>query len=446
MTFWRHPAFGGLLLFLGCWLAFGALINARNMQDFNLQHIGIEAITERQQFWLEGSPTPQLQTRGDVFQYNNHTYAAKQPGQFMFGALAYHGISALGLRYRDDYLRTAAWVTFASASLILALGILAIQRLSRRWLRDYGLESLSYLTALGAAFGTTLLAYSGLPHHDLIASALMACAFACAFAANEERRPGYALAKALLAGLCLGLTITTSMLPFFSVLILGLYALWILTLRERIALLLGGTLGLLPLLFYNYQAFGNPLLMANVAGDFSDTFWHFELGNARDKALFYFRLSMQYMPIIGLGLWGTLLLPRHLGREKLAIAGATLASLTYLLGIETVGHCQYGPRYLLPLIPLLLLGLNGLWLSGVRRSAYVLVWLGLGYGVLLNIGGAWGGGMYCSWWQFGGAEQWQTLIRGQAPALPLLFLGWPAAVFGVLLALWVPRYCADAQS
>ncbi len=447
MQFWRHPGFGSLLLFLSCWLFFGALINAKNMQDFNLQHIGIEAIVERHHFWLEGSPTPQLQTRGDVFRFNDHTYAAKQPGQFLLGAAAYQLVSAFGLAYRNDYVRTAAWVTFGSASLLLALGVLAIQRLSLRWLGDYGGEPFSYLTAIAAAVGTTLFAYSGLPHHDLIAGALMICGFASAFAASEERRRVHALAKAALAGACFGLTITTSMLPFFAVVVLGVHALWIMTMGERAALLIGGLLGLAPLLLYNYLSFGNPLLMANVAGNFNDTFWKFDLPNFREKAEFYLRLSVQHMPLLGLGLVGTLLLPRHLFREKLAILLASAALLAYLVGIETVGHCQFGPRYLLPLIPLLVLGLNGWWLGRLRGTGYALVLLGLGYGALINLAGALSGGMYCSWWQFGAARQWEILLHGHAPALPLLqVLLWPAVAISALLALWVLRYSGGRQS
>jgi len=445
MAFWRHPLCGSLLLFTGCWLFFGALINARNMQDFNLQHIGIEAIVERQHLWLEGSPTPQLQTRGDVFRFNEHTYAAKQPGQFFFGAAAYRVVTALGLSYRNDYVRTAAWVTFGSASLLLALGIVAIQRTSQRWLGDYGLQALSYFTALAAAAATTLLAYSGLPHHDLIAAALLVCGFSCAFAASEERRPTRAHFCAVFAGLFLGLTLTTSMLPFFSAIVVALYALAILTWGERAALLIGGLLGLLPLLLYNAISFGNPLLMANVAGDFNDTFWAFDLQNAREKAGFYLRLTLQHSPIMALGVLGLLLLPRHLMREKLALGGAALVLLVYLLGIETVGHCQFGPRYLLPAIPLLILGLNGLWLGRLRGLGYALTLVLGSYGLLINLGGALSGSMYCTWWEFGGARRWESLIHGNAPELPLQFLLWPAAGFGLLLAAWVWRYSRGSQ-
>src|ERR1700704_5512838 len=71
-----------VLLFLMLWLAYGSAINSNNLLDFNLQQIGVEAMVERGHFYLEGSTSPYLQTKGDVFEYNGHKYAAKQHGEF----------------------------------------------------------------------------------------------------------------------------------------------------------------------------------------------------------------------------------------------------------------------------------------------------------------------------------------------------------------------------
>ncbi len=71
-----------VVLFLFLWLAYGAAINSDNLVKFNLQQIGVEAIVERHQFYLEGSDVPELWPGGDVFLYQGHKYAAKQPGQF----------------------------------------------------------------------------------------------------------------------------------------------------------------------------------------------------------------------------------------------------------------------------------------------------------------------------------------------------------------------------
>src|ERR1051326_7596800 len=85
-------------LFFCLWFFYGVCMNARNLVAFNLQQAGIEAIVERHQFALDGSPTPKLQMRayfngnkpfGDVFLFGGKMYPAKQPGQFLAGAFVY---------------------------------------------------------------------------------------------------------------------------------------------------------------------------------------------------------------------------------------------------------------------------------------------------------------------------------------------------------------------
>src|SRR5437016_10592334 len=109
-----------IVLFLILWLVYGAAINSDNLVKFNLQQIGVEAMVERHQFYLEGSEVPELWPRGDVFFYQGHKYAAKQPGQFMAGAGVYWVLRGFGLRYKDNYLLTSALVTFFTTSLVLA--------------------------------------------------------------------------------------------------------------------------------------------------------------------------------------------------------------------------------------------------------------------------------------------------------------------------------------
>src|SRR5882724_4096426 len=97
-----------VVLFLCLWLGYGAAINSDNLIKFNLQQIGVEALVERHQFYLEGSAVPELWPGGDVFFYQGHKFAAKQPGQSMAGASVYWVLNALGLRYANNYLLTSA--------------------------------------------------------------------------------------------------------------------------------------------------------------------------------------------------------------------------------------------------------------------------------------------------------------------------------------------------
>ena len=77
-------------------------------------------MVERGHFYLEGSAAPQMHTKGDVFEYRGHKYAAKQPGQFILGSVVYFLLHKLGLSYSNNYLLTSALVTFFTSSLVLA--------------------------------------------------------------------------------------------------------------------------------------------------------------------------------------------------------------------------------------------------------------------------------------------------------------------------------------
>src|SRR5882724_7049577 len=125
-----------VVLFLFLWLGYGVAINSDNLVKFNLQQIAVEAIVERHQFYLEGSDVPELWPLGDVFLYQGHKYAAKQPGQSMAGAVVYWVLRALGLRYADKYLLTSALVTFFTTSLVLAISAVAVFRIARKLTQD----------------------------------------------------------------------------------------------------------------------------------------------------------------------------------------------------------------------------------------------------------------------------------------------------------------------
>src|SRR5215210_2852482 len=121
------------LLFLSLWLAYGVAVNSGNLEAFGLQQAGVEAYVERGHLYLEGSRVEHLRVRPvvDAFLYEGHVYPAKQPGQFMAGALAYAPLRALGLTYAGDYLLTAALVTFLTASLVTAAAAVAVFRTAR---------------------------------------------------------------------------------------------------------------------------------------------------------------------------------------------------------------------------------------------------------------------------------------------------------------------------
>ncbi len=419
----RHYKFEIFLLIL-VWFVVGLTINSRNLVSFNLQQMGVESIVERGTFYVEGSKSPTLQPLGDVFEYEGHKYAAKQPGQFMIGAICYFFLTLFGLDYVSYYLLTSALVTFFSASLLTAISTVAVYRAAQLLSKAGSSRIFPLATALFYALGTTVLPYAGIAHHDSIASSFLAIAFYLVLSlVHGDPEKADERTRIVIIGVFLGLIVTTSMLVFWPAIAVGLYFVSLGRWRQLPYFILGGVLGLLPLLIYDTVNFGNPFLLPNVAGNYSDTFFHFTVSNFQDKFWYYLKSTITYAPIILLGLVGLWFLPRLFFREKLAIAGAFVMLCGYIFNIDSVGTCAYGARYFLPLMGVGCLGLVGfsyLEPNGQRYkwTALVLV-VGL-VGVVINIVGGLGGAMYCDLGKHAFMPHIELLKGAELSTFPLL--------------------------
>jgi hypothetical protein len=433
-----------VVLFLFVWLAYGAAINSDNLVKFNLQQIGVEAIVERHQFYLEGSEVPELWPGGDVFLYQGHKYAAKQPGQFMAGASVYRVLRGLGLSYKNNYLLTSALVTLFTASLVLALSAVAVFKTARKLTQDKQTLCWPMLTTLAYAFGTTVFAYSGIAHHDALATGCLVIAFYLIF---DLPRGGWdgrrAMIQSALAGLLLGLAVTTSMLVFFMTIVCAAYFLW-LRRWKLMPFFLGSILiGLLPLFVYDAVSFGNPFRLANIAGAamFADTFWHFDPKNLGGKLIFYARALAGYVPVFAVGLFGLSYYPRQIkrGPEFFTLIGLMAVLAAFVFNISSDGDCQFGPRYLLPAMPFACLGLVGfsyLPTSSERRLAAAAVAVAGGAAFVVNLVGALRGAMSCPHGQNAFWNHVAAFGKGEGPAYPLaLWLLLPLLICATLLVL-----------
>jgi hypothetical protein len=427
-----------LLLFLFLWFGYGLAINSGNLTAFGLQQAGVEAYVERHRLYLEGSQVELLKVQPvvDAFLYNGHIYPAKQPGQFMVGAVAYFPLHLLGLKYSNHYLLTAAIVTFLTASLGTALGGLAVFRIVLL-LQDSKELFWPITTTLVYAFATTVFPYSGIAWHDSLATSYLILSFYLFLEirhTNSERRKQI---FAGIGGLLLGLTITTSMLPFLMTVVLGIYFLTSQPRRLLTFFFIGVGLGLLPLLIYNSVCFGNPFLLPNVAGSYRDTFFHFSGANFLQKLNFYLHMLTIYVPVFWLGVLGLALFPGRLRREQVLILLMLMAAIVYILNIEATGTCQYGPRYLLPAMPFACIGLTGFrFLPPVwRRTAlpFVLVFAAISFAI--NLVGAMHGAMLCDFPHFAAGLYVSQMVSGEMRAYPLaIWLVVPFITSALLLA------------
>ena len=441
------------LLFLSLWLAYGVAVNSGNLEAFPLQQAGVEAYVERGHFYLEGSRVPAFQIKPvvDAFLFDGHVYPAKQPGQFMAGALAYLPLRALGLTYAGDYLLTAALVTFLTASLVTAAASVAVFRTARGLVAESTGHRIFWplLAALSYGLGSTAFAYSGIAWHDSLAAGYLAMAL-CLLVRLSRGRAERPAALAAGAGALLGLTVTTSMLPFPAASVAALYFLSLRRPRLLPFFVAGGLAGLAPLLVYNAVCFGNPLLPANVAGDYGDTFFKPSWENFKAKSVFYARMLTLYAPVFWAGLAGLALFPRRLRREQLVVLAMLAAHAAYVFNIEADGTCQWGPRYMLPAMPLACLGLAGFAHprgAATRRTLALVVPACALASALINTVGAAHGAMLCYFphWAVGKylAEMWAGGARAHPLAAWLLL---PLGASAALLARELSARRADGMT
>jgi hypothetical protein len=397
-----------LALFLFVWSICGVAINSANLSAFNLQQAGIEAMVERRQFSLEGSRTPEFQIKvyyyedgrpfGDTFMYNGRQYAAKQPGQFLAGSIVYFFLRLFGLSYLSNYTLTTALVTFFTSSLATAAAALAVFRIARLF-TDEKVLCWPLVSALLYACGTTAFAYSGFAYHDTLASAYLVIAFyLIVLVARQQVSERNAPLIAAMAGALLGLTVTTSMLPFFMVCVLGIYLILSSGWKIAPAAMIGGLAGVTPLLIYNARSFSNPLLNAYMAGGYPESFLSLNLHNSIDKVRLYASEITLYDPILWLGILALAFYPRALGRERWVIVALFIAQAFQVLNIDSHGGCHYGPRFLLPVLPFAVIGLVGFHFLRAKMARWAMIFavaLVGAAGIAINAVGAFYGAMYC---------------------------------------------------
>lgn len=123
------------------------------------------------------------------------------------------------------------------------------------------------------------------------------------------------------------------------------------------------------------------------------------------------------------------LLPRRLRRLLVA---AVAVHVVYLISIPTLGGCEYGPRYLLPLLPLLAPGLAALFdfRPPARPCFGVLTTV---YRFFVSAVGALEGTMYCTAGKFALSPQ-TAAMRGMTPdQFPLRALELLLPVVGLMV-------------
>ncbi|HEV7162968.1 MAG TPA: hypothetical protein VGN25_06920 [Solirubrobacteraceae bacterium] len=301
---------------------------------------------------------------GDKVEYKGHIYSARAPGLALFSLPFYYTITELGAdslaqesqaQKNDDEMIyfVGLWGNVLPGLLLLLL----VWQASERFEPGYGVAS---TVALG--LGTLVLPLSTLLFSHVFTAFLAFAAFRLML--RERDGPPSPMLLAL-AGLAVGYAVASEYPVFFAAVVLGLF---LLSRRDALnptdvirragAYILGGVVGIVPLLLYNHYAFHSWTHLAYSDVSRQKTGF-FGIGAPSLKVLstllFDSRGLLTISPVLIMAGVGTAMLYRRGRRaEALSIFGICLCYVGYNAGYYLpFGGGFMGPRFLTTMLPFL---------------------------------------------------------------------------------------------
>ena len=309
---------------------------------------------------------PYQNNTGDKVLYHGHYYSARAPGLALFSLPFYDTLKAFGAerwtrahvappQHPGDemiYL-TGLWANVLPGLLLLLL----VYAVGDRFEPGYGAAS-----AVILGLGTLVLPLSTLLFSHVFTAFL---GFAAFWLMLKERDGPPSFSLLWLAGLAIGYAFTSEYPLFFVGVVLGCFllsrrdCLTVPLIARRLgAYVLGGLVGLIPLLLYNHYAFHSWTHLA-----YSDVhkqqrgFFGIEAPSLKVLAtlLFDSRGLLTISPVLIMGAIGTVMLYRRARRaEALTITAICLCYLIYNSGYYLpFGGGFMGPRFLTTMLPFL---------------------------------------------------------------------------------------------
>lgn len=321
----------------------------------------------------------------DRARFEGHTYSDKAPYQPLLAVPPYQLFRALGgepfpVVNGEQRVNVSThvglwWVTFWSATIPAIVLTLTIRRLVHRVHPDVATP-----VALAMTLGTTILPFTSWLFGHVLAAMWVALALVL-LAPEAPTRRSFAA-----AGVCLGLGIGTEYTVAVVALLLLLDVLRTRRWVGAAALSIGTVVGTIPLLVYNWLVFRDPFEVSyqghlpNFQG--SGAFGVFNLTlPQRDeviRALVSDRGLFVLTPVMAIAVVGCLfgITGRTPGRREGWLGLISLVAFIIVsTGIDGLGGDSPGPRYLIPMFPLLAVPLAGVW-QRFRRPCAVATGIG----------------------------------------------------------------------
>jgi hypothetical protein len=331
----------------------------QNWSDNQSSHYDLIRALDAGRTTIDNGP---YQTKDKAF-YKGHFYSARAPGLALYSLPFYELLTAVNapavaresqaLRSEDEMIDfVGLW-----GNVLPGLLLLLVWRVAERFEPGYGAAA-----AVIVGLGTMVLPFSTLLFSHVFAAMLGFAAFAVML--RERAGPPRPLLLAA-AGLLMGYAIASEYPLAFVAVVLGGYLISradaltarLVTLRAG-AYIVGGLVGIVPLLLYNHAAFGS---------------WtHLAYSNIPQQQKGFFGISAPSIPVLGtllldsrglltlapvlvLGGVGTWLLYRRGNRaEALTIAAVCVCYLGYNSGYYLpFGGGSMGPRFLITILPFL---------------------------------------------------------------------------------------------
>jgi hypothetical protein len=367
--------------------------------------------------------------------------------QFPWSQYGYSEERAQRVESRIEANAPVVWgLTLLAAVLPSVLLLLMVRSVSERFEPGYGTAA-----AITLGLGTILMVFAAEFFSHAVSATLAFAAFAVLM---RERAGPPRLPLVAGAGLLAGLAITFEYQAGLVGVVLCVYAAWRSSPAKRVlAYAAGGLAGALPVLAYNWWTLGSPLQFAY--GDAVariGTSGHEEVGlnddgffgitfprpDAAVDLLIGGRGLLVLTPVLAFAAIGVVLMHRRGHRaEALTIGGVALAYFLYDSAYwQPYGGGTPGPRFLIPMLPFLALGLGFAYrrlpattLALAIPSALCMLAASLTYPLI----GEQGSGLWVDWLADSRLEHTLATVFGVhanwlAATLPLLFVAGAVAL------------------